>query len=237
MSKNMIITIDGPAGSGKSTSAKLIARRLGFTYLDTGAMYRAITYLALKNKALNDQNEIIRLSENAKIGLDFIDGITKVTLNGQDVTSEIRSLEVNSNVSEISAIPEVRKALVRMQQAIGDNNNIVAEGRDTGTTVFPKADVKIFLIASLAERAKRRLREFQEKGEDVSFQEIELNLSKRDKIDSQRAVSPLKKASDAIEIDTSNISIDEQVELILDKIAEIAKLKGFDNLFLKEVKS
>jgi cytidylate kinase len=237
MSKNMIITIDGPAGSGKSTSAKLIARRLGFTYLDTGAMYRAITYLALKNNALNDQNEIIRLSENAKIGLGFIDGITKVTLNGQDVTSEIRSLEVNSNVSEISAIPEVRKALVRMQQAIGDNNNIVAEGRDTGTTVFPKADVKIFLIASLVERAKRRLREFQEKGEDVSFQEIELNLSKRDKIDSQRAVSPLKKALDAIEIDTSNITIDEQVELILDKITEIAKLKGFDNLFLKEVKS
>lgn len=237
MLKNMTITIDGPAGSGKSTSAKLIARRLGFTYLDTGAMYRAITYLALKNNALNDLNEIIRLSENAKIGLSFVDGITKVTLNGEDVTSEIRSLEVNSNVSEVSAIPEVRKALVRMQQAIGDNNNIVAEGRDTGTTVFPKADVKIFLIASLMERAKRRLREFQEKGEDVSFQEIELNLSKRDKIDSQRAVSPLKKASDAIEIDTSNITIDEQVELILDKIAEIAKLKGFDNLFLKEVKS
>lgn len=233
----MIITIDGPAGSGKSTSAKLIARRLGFTYLDTGAMYRAITYLALKNNALNDLNEIIRLSENAKIDLSFVDGITKVTLNGEDVTSEIRSLEVNSNVSEISAIPEVRKALVRMQQAIGDNNNIVAEGRDTGTTVFPKADVKIFLIASLVERAKRRLKEFQEKGEDVSFQEIELNLNKRDKIDSQRAVSPLKKASDAIEIDTSNITIDEQVELILDKIAGIAKLKGFDNLFLKEVKS
>ncbi|MDP4194679.1 MAG: (d)CMP kinase [Bacteroidota bacterium] len=233
----MIITIDGPAGSGKSTSAKLIARRLGFTYLDTGAMYRAITYLALKNNALNDLNEIIRLSENSKIDLSFIDGITKVTLNGEDVTSEIRSLEVNSNVSEVSAIPEVRKALVHMQQAIGDNNNIVAEGRDTGTTVFPKADVKIFLIASLVERAKRRLREFQEKGEDVSFQEIELNLSKRDKIDSQRVVSPLKKASDAIEIDTSNISIDEQVELILDKISEIAKLKGFDILFLKEVKS
>lgn len=233
----MIITIDGPAGSGKSTSAKLIARRLGFTYLDTGAMYRAITYLALKNNALNDLNEIIRLSENAKIDLSFVDGITKVTLNGEDVTSEIRSLEVNSNVSEISAIPEVRKALVRMQQAIGDNNNIVAEGRDTGTTVFPKADVKIFLVASLVERAKRRLKEFQEKGEDVSFQEIELNLNKRDKIDSQRAVSPLKKASDAIEIDTSNITIDEQVELILDKIAGIAKLKGFDNLFLKEVKS
>ncbi|MDP4191922.1 MAG: (d)CMP kinase [Bacteroidota bacterium] len=237
MLKNMIITIDGPAGSGKSTSAKLIARRLGFTYLDTGAMYRAITYLALKNNALNDLNEIIRLSENSKIDLSFIDGITKVTLNGEDVTSEIRSLEVNSNVSEVSAIPEVRKALVHMQQAIGDNNNIVAEGRDTGTTVFPKADVKIFLIASLVERAKRRLREFQEKGEDVSFQEIELNLSKRDKIDSQRVVSPLKKASDAIEIDTSNISIDEQVELILDKISEIAKLKGFDILFLKEVKS
>ncbi|MDP4172880.1 MAG: (d)CMP kinase [Bacteroidota bacterium] len=233
----MIITIDGPAGSGKSTSAKLIARRLGFTYLDTGAMYRAITYLALKNNALNDLNEIIRLSENSKIDLSFIDGITKVTLNGEDVTSEIRSLEVNSNVSEVSAIPEVRKALVHMQQAIGDNNNIVAEGRDTGTTVFPKADVKIFLIASLVERAKRRLREFQEKGEDVSFQEIELNLSKRDKIDSQRVVSPLKKASDAIEIDTSNISIDEQVELILDKISEIAKLKGFDILLLKEVKS
>ncbi|MGE5679549.1 MAG: (d)CMP kinase [Bacillota bacterium] len=226
----MIITIDGPAGSGKSTSAKLLAQRLGFTYLDPGAMYRAITYLALKNNAIDSLDDIIKLAEGSKIELGFFEGRTSVVLNGEDVSLAIRSFEVNSNVSEVSVIPEVRSALVRMQQEIGSNTNIVAEGRDTGTTVFPEADLKIFLVASLEERAKRRLKEFQEKGEQVSLEEIEKNLTKRDMIDSQRAVSPLAKASDAIEIDTSNTTIEEQVDLILEKVIEAARHKGFEEI-------
>lgn len=229
MSKKMIITIDGPAGSGKSTSAKLVARKLGFTYLDTGAMYRAITFLALKNNTM-EEPEIAKLAENAKISLGFVDGQTSVILNDENVTEEIRTFTVNSNVSEVSVIPAVRTALVRMQREIGQNSNIVAEGRDTGTTVFPDADVKIFLVASLRERARRRLKEFQEKGENVTLEEIEFNLNKRDDIDSHRAVSPLAKAEDAIEIDTSNLTIEQQVDLILEKVAEAAKNKGFEEL-------
>lgn len=229
MSKKMIITIDGPAGSGKSTSAKLVARKLGFTYLDTGAMYRAITFLALKNNTM-EEPEIAKLAENAKISLGFEDGQTSVKLNDENVTEEIRTFTVNSNVSEVSVIPAVRTALVRMQREIGQNSNIVAEGRDTGTTVFPDADVKIFLVASLRERARRRLKEFQEKGENVTLEEIEFNLNKRDDIDSHRAVSPLAKAEDAIEIDTSNLTIEQQVDQILEKVAEAAKSKGFEEL-------
>ncbi|MGE5398890.1 MAG: (d)CMP kinase [Ignavibacteriales bacterium] len=225
MSKNMIITIDGPAGSGKSTSAKLVAKKLGYTYLDTGAMYRAITYLALKQNMIRDESSVVRLAQDARLELKFIDGKTEVFLNGEDVTEAIRSYEVNSNVSEISVIPGVRKALVEKQQAIGANTSIVAEGRDTGTVVFPDADVKIFLTASLNERATRRLKEFQEKGQNLPLEDIEFNIKKRDLIDSSREMSPLVKAKDAIEIDTSSITIEEEVSLILAKVEEIIKEK------------
>lgn len=221
----MIITIDGPAGSGKSTSAKLVAKKLGYTYLDTGAMYRAITYLALKQNMIRDESSVVRLAQDARLELKFIDGKTEVFLNGEDVTEAIRSYEVNSNVSEISVIPGVRKALVEKQQAIGANTSIVAEGRDTGTVVFPDADVKIFLTASLNERATRRLKEFQEKGQNLPLEDIEFNIKKRDLIDSSREMSPLVKAKDAIEIDTSSITIEEEVSLILAKVEEIIKEK------------
>lgn len=220
MSKKIVITIDGPAGSGKSTSAKRVAEKLGLTYLDTGAMYRAITYLALKNNVINQENKIIEIAEKTKLDLDFRNGVTYVTADGQDVTTEIRSFEVNSNVSEVSKIPGVRTALVKKQQEIGRNNAVIAEGRDTGTVVFPDADVKIFLVANLDERTNRRMKEFAETGKDISFDQIKENLSKRDYIDSNREVSPLTKAENAVEIDTSNITIDEQVNLILDKIKE-----------------
>ncbi|MCU7495205.1 MAG: (d)CMP kinase [Ignavibacteria bacterium] len=226
MAKNIIITIDGPAGSGKSTSAKLVAKSLGFTYLDTGAMYRAITYLALKQNIIKDEPSVVELAERARLELKFVDGKTEVFLNGEDVTEAIRSYEVNSNVSEVSRIPGVRTALVRKQQEIGSNTSIVAEGRDTGTVVFPDADVKIFLTASISQRAQRRLREFQEKGENLSLGEIEGNIRKRDQIDSSREVSPLKKAQDAVEIDTSSITIEEEVELILNKVKESINKKG-----------
>jgi cytidylate kinase len=226
MQKNIVITIDGPAGSGKSTSAKLVSKKLGFTYLDTGAMYRAVTYLALSGNCIEDEERIIELAKNAVIDFKSFDGKTEVFINSENVTDAIRTFDVNSKVSEVSRIAGVRHALVKMQQNFGMQNNIVAEGRDTGTVVFPNADVKIFLIASIEERAKRRLKEFEEKGEQISLGEIAGNLQKRDKIDSTREVSPLTKAPDAIEIDTSNITIDEQVNLILKRVEEKLGLTG-----------
>jgi len=164
MSKKLIIAIDGPAGSGKSTSAKLVAQRLKYLYIDTGAMYRAVTLFALRNNLMGQNQLISELIKNLDIVLEFIDGETKITVNGEDVSNEIRSFEVNSNVSEISAIADVRKILVKKQQEMGKNGSVVMEGRDIGTVVFPNADVKIFLTAGIDERAQRRALEFSEKG-------------------------------------------------------------------------
>jgi CMP/dCMP kinase len=227
MFKNFIITIDGPAGSGKSTSAKLIAKKLGFTYLDTGAMYRAITYLALKNKISDNNDEVAKLAQNARLKLDFTNGKTIVIINNEDVTEKIRSLDVSSKVSDISVIAEVRRAMVNIQQEIGSSINIVAEGRDIGTVVFPDADVKIYLVASLDERVNRRLKEFEEKGESVSKEDIKTNISTRDFIDSNREMSPLMKAKDAYEIDTSELTIEGQVNKILEIVESAAKEKNF----------
>ena len=227
MFRNFIITIDGPAGSGKSTSAKIIAEKLGFTYLDTGAMYRAITYLALNNKIAENVEKVIELAENAKINLNFKNGKTFVIVNEKDVTDKIRNFEVNAKVSEISKIAGVRKALVKLQKEMGSKKNIVAEGRDIGTVVFPNANVKIYLIASLEERTNRRLKEFEQKGENVSFEDIKYNISSRDYLDSHREVSPLTKAKDAYEIDTTNLTIEEQVNKILDIVEIVAKEKNF----------
>lgn len=218
MTKNIIITIDGPAGSGKSTSAKLVAKRLGFTYLDTGAMYRAITYLALKGNVMDDKAAITAIADSACMEFNNADGLVRVSVNGEDVTEEIRSFEVNSNVSEVSVIPEVREAMVKIQREIGSNADIVAEGRDMGTVVFPEADVKFYLVASIEQRAQRRLKEFEAKGQKKSLFEIEENIRHRDAIDSGREVSPLRKADDAIEVDTSSVTIEEQVEMILGEI-------------------
>lgn len=223
MFNKIIITIDGPAGSGKSTSAKKIAQKLGLTYLDTGAMYRAITYLAIKNNVISNETKIIEIAETTELDLEFRDGTTYVKANGEDLTSNIRSFEVNSKVSDVSRIPAVRTALVKKQQEIGNNHGVIAEGRDTGTVVFPNADVKIFLVADLDERANRRLKEFNETAENISLTQIKENLSKRDYIDSNREVSPLLKADDAIEIDTSDITIEQQVNIILKKIEERTK--------------
>ncbi len=228
MLKSFIIAIDGLAGSGKSTSAKLIAKKLGFIYLDTGAMYRAVTYLALKNKIIDDENAIVKLVENSTMELSFTDGKTIVILNDEDVTDAIRSFDVNSKVSEVSKISGVRKALVRIQQEIGKNTCIVTEGRDTTTVVFPDADVKIYLTASIEKRAERRQIDFINQGEKFSIGEVQNNLSKRDYIDSNREDSPLTKAEDAYEIDTTNITIDEQVNIILDIVKKVLKKKNLE---------
>ncbi|MCU0332239.1 MAG: (d)CMP kinase [Ignavibacteriaceae bacterium] len=223
MSKGLIIAIDGPAGSGKSTSAKLIAKKLGYVYIDTGAMYRAITYLALDNEAINDESRIIELARNCKIDLNYEDGEVIVLLDGRNVSKEIRSANVNSHVSNVSKISEVRKVLVEKQREMGaKGNGVVMEGRDIGTVVFPNADVKIFLTASLDIRANRRTKEYIEKGSEVLVDDIKINLSNRDKIDSSRNDSPLTKASDAVEVDTTNVTIDEQVNLILEEAKKVA---------------
>ena len=227
MSKKLIVAIDGPAGSGKSTSAKLVAQRLGYVYIDSGAMYRAVTYLALKKKILGNEKAIGDLANSAHIHLDYVNGETRVNANGNDITEELRSIEVNQNVSEVSRIEEVRKALVRQQQTMGHRDRgLVMEGRDITTIVFPDADVKIFLTASIEQRAKRRAEEYKKKGISVSIDEIKENIIERDKIDSTRKMSPLIKAPDAIEIDTSKVSIEEQVNLILEQVKRIAEKKS-----------
>jgi cytidylate kinase len=227
MSKGLIIAIDGPAGSGKSTSAKLIAHKLGYTYIDTGAMYRAVTYLALENGAIEDESRIIELARNCKIDLKYEDGEVVVLLNSIDVSGEIRSSEVNAHVSDVSKISGVRRLLVEKQRAMGrSGRGVVMEGRDIGTIVFPDADVKIFLTAALDIRADRRTKEYTERGSDVVVDEIKNNLINRDKIDSSRNDSPLTKAADAVEVDTTNVTIEEQVNLILEVVKKIAKKKN-----------
>src|SRR5690606_17744724 len=172
MSKKLIIAIDGPAGSGKSTTAKLVAQKLNYLYIDTGAMYRAVTLFALRNGLMGKNDVIIELAKQLEIVLNFIDGQTKITVNGEDVSGESRSVEVNSNVSEISTIEGVRKILVEKQQKMGKDGGVVMEGRDITTVVFPNADVKIFLTAGIDERAIRRAKEFSEKGTDVPLEKV-----------------------------------------------------------------
>jgi cytidylate kinase len=208
------VVIDGPAGSGKSTTAIELAKKLGFIYLDTGAMYRAVTlkFLLLSITDLTDESRIKRILDDTKIDLIATSAGLKVILDNKDVTDQIRANEVDGFVSEISAVPIVREFMQAEQRRFASNNNIVAEGRDLGTYVFPNADIKIFLVANLEIRARRRMA--QKHAEDNQFGAYRDNLAKRDQIDSSRQHSPLKKASDAIEVDTSNISFEQQVQNI-----------------------
>ncbi|MGB5528356.1 MAG: (d)CMP kinase [Ignavibacteriaceae bacterium] len=229
MSKGLIIAIDGPAGSGKSTSAKLIAKKLGYLYIDTGAMYRAITFLAFENGSIKDEAGIIELARNSKIELNYSAGELVVMLNNRNVSKEIRSSYVNAHVSDVSKISAVRKLLVEKQREMCEKGyGVVMEGRDIGTVVFPDADVKIFLTASLNTRADRRAKEYFEKGSKVVVEDIKSNLSNRDKIDSGRRDSPLIKAPDAVAIDTTSVTIDEQVNLIIEQIKKVAKEKNIE---------
>ncbi|MBA4407304.1 (d)CMP kinase [bacterium] len=221
MLKKIIIAIDGPAGSGKSTAAKNIAQNLGFIYLDTGAMYRAITFLALRNGIAENTSAIIELTRKINLKLRFENGVTRVFVDDEEVTEQIRSAEVNAKVSDISKIPEVRTELVKIQKKLGDEGNIVAEGRDVTTVVFPNADLKVFLTATIDVRTRRRLKEFQDKNFQITYDEVKENLEKRDKIDSGREVSPLRKADDAIEFDNSALTPEQDFDYLLEKIKEV----------------
>jgi cytidylate kinase len=225
MSKKIVIAIDGPAGSGKSTAAKNLARKLGFTYLDTGAMYRAITFLAIQNGIVENVPAVIEMTKNVSLKLKYDNGITRVFANDVEVTEEIRSTEVNSKVSEISTIPEVRKEMVKIQKSIGQEENLVAEGRDVTTVVFPDADVKFFITASIDERAHRRLRDFQNSNVDISYDDVKANLEKRDKIDSGREISPLRKSDDAIEFDNTGLTPEQDLEYLYAKVKEVLAIK------------
>ena len=226
MQKKIIVAIDGPAGSGKSTTAKLLAQRLNYLYIDTGAMYRTVTLFAIRNNILGNEEAIIALSEKLDIVLEFIKGETRVTVSGEDVSQAIRSFEVNQNVSDVSKIEGVRKILVKKQQEMGRNGGVVMEGRDITTVVFPDADVKIYLTAEIDERAKRRTLEYAQKGTKLPISEVKENLQRRDLIDSNREVSPLTQSPDAIEVDTSNVTVAEQVNIILGHAQRIAKEKN-----------
>lgn len=215
--KEFIVTVDGPAGSGKSTIAKLIAKKYGFTYLDTGAMYRMIALYALENSVdLEDGKAIENMLENTK--LDIVGN--QFFLNGRDVSEEIRTPRVSAIVSPVSAIKEVRVKLVELQREISKGKRIILDGRDIGTVVFPNGDVKIYLVASPEERAKRRLKEYELKGVEADYESVLASIKERDHIDSTRKESPLKKAEDAHEIDSSTKSIDEVVEIISKYIDE-----------------
>ena len=215
----MIIAIDGPAGSGKSTIAKLIAEDLGLVYLDTGAMYRLVTLKALNDGILGNLDKIIKMLDNLNIDIKengfYLDDI--------DVSEEIRKPFVSENVSDIAVIREVREKMVDLQRKFSESKNVILDGRDIGTVVFPNADVKIFLVADAKERANRRYKELVAKGENVRIEEIYENILKRDEIDSTRKESPLKKADDAVEVDTTSKNIEEVKNEILNIIRKNEK--------------
>jgi len=224
--KKIIIAIDGPAASGKSTTAKLVAAQLGYLHIDTGAMYRAMALKVLRNKiAPNDSEKVAALANNTTVRLVSNNGKVRVLLDGEEVSDEIRLPEVTNIVSPVSTVSEVRKLMVNEQRAMGNESGIVLEGRDIGTVVFPKAELKIFMLADARERALRRKKELDAKGVAVSLIELEKEILERDRIDSERAVSPLRKAEDAIELDTTSLSIKQQVEFIVAKAKNIINSK------------
>lgn len=215
----MIIAIDGPAAAGKSTSAKLLAERLNFLYLDTGAMYRCIALSVIEHKIdIYDESSQKDFISSFNLELKTVDGAPDFLVNGNSVTKKIRTTAISKKVSEISAIPAIREYMVTLQRSFAKNNNCVVEGRDIGTVVFPEAEIKFFIIASVEVRAKRRKLELQNIGETISLKELRRDIKARDKHDSERSHSPLKKAINAIQIDTTEMNIDEQVNYMIKNV-------------------
>jgi len=219
--KNIVIAIDGFSSTGKSTIAKRLAKKLNYIYVDTGAMYRAVTYFALEHNFIGDNffhsEDLIKNLDKITITFKFNDikGFAEVYLNDKNIENAIRTLEVSQYVSPVATLSEVRRKLVEQQQLMGKNKGIVMDGRDIGTVVFPEAELKIYMIASARTRAKRRYKELSERGHNLSYEDVLENVTTRDHIDSTREDSPLVKAADAIEIDNSDLTIEEQLETIL----------------------
>lgn len=227
MRNGIAIALDGPAGSGKSTIARAVALKFNYIYIDTGAMYRAVTLKALQNKIPVDNRwKLTSLALNTLIRLKYIetDGLSqlRVIMDGADVSDAIRSLEVTNNVSAVAAVAGVREALVELQRDMAREGGVVMDGRDIGTVVLPDAELKIFLTASVTERCKRRWLELKAKGVEVALDELEEQIRERDLLDSNREVNPLRQADDAILLDTTNLSIAE----VTDKIVELALTRG-----------
>ena len=227
MSKNIVIAIDGYSSCGKSTIAKALAKKLHFIYIDTGAMYRAVTLYFLRNKIdMNDPLAVENALDNIHINFEFRDEQTFVFLNEEDISEEIRQMPVSEKVSQVSAIKAVRTAMVRQQQRMGKSKNIIMDGRDIGTVVFPDATLKFFMTADPQIRAERRFKELSLKGEKVSLEEIYANLALRDHQDTTREESPLIQAADAIVLDNSNIDQEMQLEFALSYISSLLSSKN-----------
>ncbi len=219
--KKIIIAVDGYSSTGKSTTAKAVAKALGYVYIDTGAMYRGVTYLALEKGLVSTQGveikPLMKALRHSKFNFVYNPalGFSELYLDGKNIEDNIRSIDVANWVSEIAKQPEVRTFLVNLQRKLGEEKGVVMDGRDIGTVVFPEAELKVFMTASEEVRAQRRFKELQAKGEKVSFEEVLANIKHRDHVDTTRKESPLRKADDAITIDNTHLTIEEQVDKIL----------------------
>ena len=221
--KKLVVAIDGPAGAGKSTVAKLAAKELGYTYIDTGSMYRAVAWKTLQQKADVTDALILDVARDIDVRLAYQAGVTQVFVDGQDITGEIRTPEVSHIVSQVAALGPVREKMVDLQRQMATEGGVLMDGRDIATHVLPNADVKIFLTASIEERAQRRWKEMKEKGYDMSLEELQKDIAARDKADSEREISPLVQADDATLLDTTGLSIDGVVARILAMCSEAGR--------------
>lgn len=219
--KNLVVAIDGPAGAGKSTVAQLAARKLGCTYIDTGAMYRAVAWKTLQQEKPVTDELILDVVKDVHVELAYVEGKTTVSVDGIDVTGEIRTPEVTAIVSQVAALGPVRSRMVELQRRMAAKGSVLMDGRDIATSVLPDANVKIFLTASIEERARRRYKEMQEKGYAISLEELQKEIAARDKADSEREISPLVQAPDAELLDTSHMGIDEVVQAIIDRCSRV----------------
>ena len=217
------VAIDGPAGAGKSTIAKAASKELGFIYVDTGALYRTIALNAVRSGVLDDTDKLIEMLSSTQVTLAYEGGVQKVYLNGEEVSAFIRTPEISMGASKVSAVPKVREFLLELQRDIAKKNNVIMDGRDIATVVLPNADVKIFLFASPECRAERRYKELIEKGESVMYEDVLADVNQRDYRDSHREIAPLKPSEDSVMLDTSQLTLEESIQAVINIVKENIK--------------